>query len=152
MSGLSATRPTIQEALTRAISEALSEMTFLDSAVATGELPFPTSHVITVSFSRPIHGHIALHLSLEVKKAIAENVHGRDWGALSAAEIDDCLLELGNVVAGNYLTAYCGKETAHDISLPALLFDDADLTCPGERVEVCYDVEGNPLRAVICLG
>jgi CheY-specific phosphatase CheX len=151
VSGESAIGTTIQGALTRAMSEALSEMAFLDAAVAQQEPSFPTSHVITVSFSRPIHGHITLYLSLEVKKAIVENVHGRDWGALSAVEIDDCLLELGNVVAGNYLTAYFGKETVHDISLPALLFDDSDLTCTGERVAVCFDVEGTPLRAVICL-
>lgn len=142
----------MKEALVQAVTGALSDMAFLDALEAQPAAPpFPTSHVISVGFTKPVRGEIALYLPLDCKRAIVENVHGRDWDSLSAAEIDDCLLELGNIVAGNLLAAYCGRETAHDIALPVLLFDDADLNCPGERVVITFDVEGRPLRALVCL-
>jgi CheY-specific phosphatase CheX len=142
----------IKEALVQAVVGALSDMAFLDAIEAQPVAPpFPTSHVISVGFTKPVRGEIALYLPLDCKRTIVENVHGQDWDSLSAAEIDDCLLELGNIVAGNLLNAYCGRGTAHDISLPVLLFDDADLSCPGERADVTFDAEGHPLRALVCL-
>jgi CheY-specific phosphatase CheX len=139
-------------ALTQAITMAFSDMAFLDAAETGGATdPAPTSQVVVTGFTSPVRGQIVLYLTLDCKRAIVENVYGREWASLRAAEIDDCLLELGNVVAGGFLEAYCGKGTAHDVSLPGIHFDDSQLELTGDRITATYDAEGKFLNVVLCL-
>jgi CheY-specific phosphatase CheX len=140
------------EALAVAVSETFGNMAFIDAMEAPSPAPeFSTSHIISVGFSRPVRGRIALILSLQCRRMVVENVFGREWDSLSAAEIDDCLLELGNVVAGDFLDAYCGKAGAHDVALPVLLFDTAELPPGGRTVETSFDAEGSPFKAIVTL-
>lgn len=141
-----------RQSLALAVSTALSDMAFLDTTeVADEAIRTPTSSIVVTGFTRPFRGHIALYLSLDCKRAVAENVFGGEWDTLSAAQIDDCLLELGNVIAGNFLTACAGPESAHDVSLPEIRFDDVGLECGGERLLVTYDAEGRALSVLLCL-
>ncbi|NOY07361.1 MAG: chemotaxis protein CheX, partial [Spirochaetes bacterium] len=114
----------IKEALTPAVIKTFSDMAFIDAEVLK-EIPekLTYGHIIHISLSAPEHGEIALFLPSECKKMIVENIYGSDWTSLNATEIDDCLLEILNVLAGNFLTEYFGAGVKHDISLPELLFD-----------------------------
>ncbi len=116
------------KSLAEAAARTFSEMAFID---VTEALKVPEtleySQIIHISLFEPVKGEIALFLPADCKRMIVENIYGSDWTGLDAAEIDDCLLELLNVLAGNFLIEYCGTGVKHDISLPDLLFDDNEL-------------------------
>jgi len=138
--------------LVRAVVDAFADMTFLDVAQSSpADTPAPTSHVISVGFTHPVRGQIALYLPFACKQNVVQNVYGQNWDELTAADIDDCLLELGNVLAGSFLNVFCGTDAPRSVSLPALLFDDAELSCDGKLVEVSFEAEGLPFRVLLCL-
>jgi len=101
----------IKETLISAVIRTFSDMAFIDVEVLK-EIPeeLTCSHIIHISLSAPEHGEIALFLPSDCKRMIVENIYGSDWTSLNPTEIDDCLLEILNVLAGNFLTEYFGAE------------------------------------------
>lgn len=141
----------IEESITSSVEKTFSDMSFIDAV----EIPdfsekLDFSQIIYISFFEPEAGRIALFLPFECKKMIVENIYGRDWDSLNANEIDDCLLEILNVLAGNFLNEYCGKEVKHNISLPELLFDDTQIKDNKRFIDFYFDAEGNPFKLSIC--
>ena len=136
------------KSLARAAAQTFSEMAFVD---VTEALKVPEaleySQIIHISLFEPMEGEIALFLPADCKRMIVENIYGSDWADLQAAEIDDCLLELLNVLAGNFLIEYCGTEVKHDISLPELLFNESELK--NSYQDFYFDAEGVNLKISI---
>lgn len=133
------------KSLARAAAKTFSEMAFID---VTEALKVPEtleySQIIHISLFEPVEGEISLFLPADCKQMIVENIYGSDWSGLQSAEIDDCLLELLNVLAGNFLIEYCGTGVKHDISLPELLFDESKLK---DNYQYFYfDAEGVNLK------
>jgi len=137
--------PRIRSAIEHAVVSALSDMAFLDAIpCSAGEVP--VSHLIWIAFSGPESGELVLHLPHSCKRQIVENIYGGDWEDLTASEIDDCLLEVLNVIAGTYVRERNGPHANYDISLPQLLFDETPLA--GREFEDYYfDAEGVLIRA-----
>ena len=88
----------------------------------------------------------------ECKKLIVENIYGADWSTLHATEIDDCLLEVLNVMAGNFLIERFGRQVRYDISLPDLLFDDTKISKSNGFDFLPFDAEGIPFKVAMKLG
>jgi len=136
------------ESLARAAARTFSEMAFID---VTEALKVPEtlkySQIIHISLFEPVKREIALFLPADCKRMIVENIYGSDWAGLDAAEIDDCLLELLNVLAGNFLIEYCGTGVKHDISLPDLLFDESELK--NNYKDFYFDADGVNLKISI---
>ncbi len=120
----------IEKALSAAVSKTFADMAFVDTLfVENGEKENLTfSQVIRIKIFSPRRGEIVLYLPKFCKKLIVENIYGDDWKTLHPTEIDDCLLEILNVLAGNFLTNYFGDSKKHDISLPEILFDKEELS------------------------
>ncbi len=145
------TESRLRSAMTSSVVKTLSDMAFVDAV----ETPDPGeqivfSHIFHIDIFEPEEGEIALFLPSECKKLIVENIYGKDWSTLHATEIDDCLLEILNVLTGNFLNEYCGKEAKHNISLPELLFDDAKISGSNGFADFYFDAEGIPFRVSIC--
>jgi len=145
--------PKLRNAIASSVVKTLSDMAFIDAV----EMPDPGeqivfSHIIHIDIFEPEEGEVALFLPSECKKLIVENIYGEDWSTLHATEIDDCLLEILNVLTGNFLNEYCGKEARHNISLPELLFDDAKISESNGFADFYFDAEGIPFRVSICFG
>lgn len=134
---------TDREVLTEAVKKTLSDMAFVDaepmedSAELTG-----TSHIIAISYDAPERGSIALVLPLECKREIVENIYGEEWERLDSEEIDDCLLEIVNVLAGDYLSRRYGPDVKRDLSLPRVVFDAAELEDSSNAEKLYFDAEG----------
>ena len=140
-----------ERALEAAVIKTFSEMAFVDVVPATApqseEIEF--SHLLYISYDQPEKGAIVLFLSAQCKKLIVENIYGKRWDCLQATEIDDCLLELLNVLAGNYLSERNGADSKHHMSLPELLFDEKQLADGGDPKSMWFDAEGIPFRISI---
>jgi hypothetical protein len=108
------------------------------------EIPF--SHLLYIRYDKPEEGAIVLYLSAPCKKMVVENIYGKPWESLQATEIDDCLLELLNVLAGNYLNERNGGDKKHHMSLPELLFDEKQISEGDDHRSMWFDAEGIPFR------
>ena len=141
-----------QTALHRAITESFSDMAFIDVVPAQCHEEAPeASHILFISFSKPIAGYISLYLSTECKQKIAENIYGKNWEDLKDEEIDDCLLEMVNVLAGRFLR-FSREEEKHAMSLPQLLFDDSEVP-DTQHCDVClFDAEGIIFKVILGVG
>jgi CheY-specific phosphatase CheX len=140
----------IEKALEEAVAQTFSDMAFIDVVEAVDcmkEINF--SHILDISFFKPKEGKIVLFMPSECKKMIVENIYGSDWSKLYDTEIDDCILEILNVLAGNFLNEYYGKEVRHDISLPELLFDETEIKNNKYLIEKFFDAEGTPFKVSI---
>ena len=143
----------IKRILITSVVKTFSDMVFIDAGEL-GEVPEELifSHIVHINLFAPEKGDIALFLPSECKKMIVENIYDSDWSTMQATEIDDCLLEMLNVLAGNFLTEYFGVEVKHDISLPELLFDEAEMDKKNGFTELFFDAEGIPFKVSIKLG
>jgi hypothetical protein len=133
---------TVDAAVTGAVRDAFGEMAFID--VGDGEPgPVPeVAQVLSLTFSDPRRGTLALLLPKACKKAIVENIYGVGWDSLTTDKIDDCLLELLNVLGGAFMRNYFGRETDFAISLPEMIFDESHLDVRGEGRDLFFDAEG----------
>ncbi len=111
----------LDEALEAAVTETFSEMAFLDAIPAMQ----PADNQSGQLFAIDVHGEqahqLVLDLPLPVKQTIVENVHGCPWGELSSSDIDDCLLEFLNVLAGAFGRHYWGDESRYTLSFPRVV-------------------------------
>ncbi len=141
----------IREALTGAVIGAFADMAFLDAA-ETGPVDVAFGPVLSMglSLTEPVFGELLMYLSLDCKKKILENMFDRDIEDLSARDIDDCLLEMLNVIGGNLMG--CLSDTGKfKLGFPEVLFTDEVSETPAERVDVCFDAEGTPFKVSVTL-
>jgi hypothetical protein len=143
---------TVNQAVQKATERTFSDMAFIDVTEANcppQDLDY--GQVLYISFITPVVGHMILEIPAACKKLIVENIYGTNWDKLKVREIDDCLLELLNVLAGNFLSEYPVKEHECDISLPIIMFDAQEFR---ERVAVTdyyFDAEGFTFRVALNL-
>lgn len=141
----------VHEALVRSTQMTMMDMAFVDVIEAEEKSDVHHSNVLYLDFTQPVRGGIILRLSKECKMTIVENIHGSNWDSLSGDEIDDCLLEVLNVLAGNFLNFFCGKETGHNMSFPQMLFDEDEIPGGNKFVPFYFDAEGVIFRIDICI-
>lgn len=137
----------ITQALTEAVDSTFADMAFMDAEPEPAHPGEPNpGQVIAIEFLQPLGGYLMVHLSATTKQLIIENIHGVDWESLSGSEVDDCLMELVNIMAGNFLILVGAGESRHSLSLPQVLYDQSDLTIDNELVDYYFSVNGEMTR------
>ncbi len=135
----------IQNAMTEALQDTFSDMVFLDVMPLedrTEDLGY--SQILYLEFLDPHAGKCLLYLPKELKRSMVENVHADEWDNLSPDEKDDCLLEILNVIGGNFLRAVFGQSQKFNMSFPTVIFDEEDVEQRGKFFDMYYDAEGIP--------
>jgi len=61
---------------------------------------------------------------------------------MHATEIDDCLLEILNVIAGNFMADLLGRDVKYNISFPAVNYDEEDIENLQSSQEIYFNAEG----------
>lgn len=121
----------LTSALDQAVADSFADMAFMDAMVVSedGGAPasVPDGQLVYISFGRPLSGFLTLQLGVATKKRLVENVYGQGWEELPGAQVDDCLMELANVVAGNFLLIFGEGENRHAVALPQVLYDEEEL-------------------------
>lgn len=131
--------------LDEAVQMTMGEMAFIDAVPLKDHEDEINAHqIIYLDFQEPARGWIALFFPLELKQQIAENIYAQDWGSLNLEEIDDCFLELLNVLGGNYLNLLAGEHSRHNIAFPQVLFDESEIPDDKSAITAVYDGEGIP--------
>ncbi|MCK5202206.1 MAG: chemotaxis protein CheX [Spirochaetales bacterium] len=137
------TKEKIREAMIKAIESVFSEMIFIDT-LHIDEAPenFTYTQILYIDIISPVKGYIIAYLPLELRKTIVETIHSIDWDEMHATEIDDCLLEILNVIAGNFMADLLGRDVKYNISFPAVNYDEEDIENLQSSQEIYFNAEG----------
>ena len=140
-----------KESIILGVKKTFEEMAFIDvTLLKNPENNIDFKHILYVDILEPVIGKIALYLPFECKKMIAENVYGKDLTELNTDEIDDCQLEILNVLVGNYLSFLYGGRKKYKIDLPRILFDEGELHWKKSTSHSLYfDAEGVMFKVVV---
>ncbi|HDQ13436.1 MAG TPA: chemotaxis protein CheX [Sediminispirochaeta sp.] len=140
-----------RQALIKASKDTLGEMAFLDVMELEEAADFKVGQQLFIEFSHPIRGRMLLSFPLEIKQAIVENIHATDWESLSFDEIDDCLLELLNILAGNFLRELHEESVKVQLSFPRVLFSLDEIGDIENFYVYYFDAEGSPFSVSLSL-
>ena len=140
----------IVEDLKKAVINSFCEMAFLD-VQATEPQEIQYKQIACIDITMPIRGIIVVKFKKKKKKLIVEYIHGDDWGNLKPDQIDDCLLELLNVLGGNFLFNLFGEEEHYKVSFPEMVFDETELESLEDFQEVFFDGEGHIFSISVCI-
>jgi CheY-specific phosphatase CheX len=132
----------MNEIVLTALAQVAEQMGFL-TPTGPGEAPPPDAVVMSVSFSGPAQGRVAVAATQNLIEALARNLLALDPDAV-VAEMDcrDALAELVNVVAGNVLPQALGDGEYH-LGVPAVsdwpvtAGLDAGLECAEGQLAAC---------------
>ena len=142
----------IKDAMIKTIESVFSDMIFIDT-LHLEEAPesFEYTQILFIDVISPQAGYIIAYLPLALRKTIVETIHSLDWNDMHASEIDDCLLEILNVVAGNFMTEFLGRDHKYNISFPAVNYDEEDIENLEESQEIYFNAEGPVFRVNVFL-
>lgn len=130
-------------AIAQAVEQTFLNMTFIDVMVSDSrDIESGVSQLIVIDITRPARGAMLLRLPLALKRQIVENIHADQWEHLNAREIDDCLLEVLNVLAGNFLLSLFGESTKYNMTFPQIVFDEDEYGEQTDFEEFYFDAEG----------
>ncbi|MFW6343540.1 MAG: chemotaxis protein CheX [Sediminispirochaetaceae bacterium] len=141
----------VKEALSEATTGTFADMTFLDVLEDEEHLPFEAGQLLFIEFDRPIYGRLILTMPLELKQMIVENIHATDWEELSVSEIDDCLLEVLNVLAGSFLRALHREDIKVRLSFPHVMFSYDEVPDLNTFDVYHFHAEGTPFTISLAL-
>jgi len=142
----------IKDAMIKTIESVFSDMIFIDTLYME-EAPesFEYTQNLFIDVISPQAGYIVAYLPLELRKTIVETIHSSDWNDMHASEIDDCLLEILNVVAGNFMTEFLGRDNKYNISFPAVNYDEEDIENLDKSQELYFNAEGSVFKINVFL-
>ena len=142
----------IRKSFIDSVIDTLAEMAFVDVIQENdydGEISY--SSIMGLNFREPGEGRILFYLTKECKKQLVENIFGEDWVLLSDMEIDDCLLEILNVLAGEFLKNLYGKDHKVNMSFPKLFFDDDVIPMETYPLSFIFNAEGAMFNAKVSI-
>lgn len=140
----------IRDAVYRSVERTFADMAFIDAvAVESPDEAIQSGQLVHIEFAEPMRGHMTLHLSTGLKRLVVENIVGRSWADVNTEAFDDCLLELLNVLAGNFLSELGESEKQYSITLPQLLFDEKESGDGSEKLVFHFNAEDNPLQVSV---
>ena len=133
----------IKNALVKAVCKTFQELSFIDvveTNQSNDKLIF--NQILYIEIIEPEEMRIFLYLPLRLKEMIAENVYCKSLKNLKYTEIDDCQLEILNVITGNFLSNLYHEKKNYKFELPRILFDDKNLHFPRlKKNELFFDAE-----------
>ncbi len=143
----------VLQALDQAVIDSFADMAFMDATNVSedeGALEaVPNGQLVHISFGQPLSGFITLHLGVETKRSLVKNIYGTEWDGMAGSQVDDCLMELANIIAGNFMLAFGEGENRHAVSLPQVLYDEQELAQWDKPINRYYRVDDELIRIFV---
>lgn len=143
-------RDKISRSFIDAVIDTFAEMAFID-VISESDFDDEISHtsIMGINYKEPGEGSLLFFMTKECKKQLVENIYGEDWVILNDMEIDDCLLEILNVLSGDFLKNLYGKDHKINMSFPRLYFDDEVVPTGTYPLEFIFNAEGAMFKAKV---
>jgi hypothetical protein len=143
----------VKSILEDTLTTVLAEMAFLDCVPASPDKvggPAACDHCVAIDALKPGSFRIEMRVGEAFRKKIITMLFdpGSEGPAGSDTSEADMLLEILNVLTGNFISAYFGQESSPKLELPRYLFftDPAE----GEIVtQILMDAEGDLIQVVL---
>jgi CheY-specific phosphatase CheX len=134
-----------KKAMLQAVVKTFSDMAFVetveDPSPAAAEDQSMKENITIIDILKPVSATIILYISNQLKERIIANVYADQIEDVGENAKDDCLLEVLNVLSGNFLNFYYGKSVDYKIELPQLLIgEESELAKP--VFEIHMNAEG----------
>lgn len=134
-----------KKAMLQAVVKTFSDMAFIETVQDPGkDVPDDApmkDNIMMIDILKPVSATIVLYLTNTLKEKIIGNVYAEQIEDVGENAKDDCLLEILNVLSGNFLNFYFGKSVDYKIELPQLLIgQDSDIERP--FFEIIMNAEG----------
>jgi CheY-specific phosphatase CheX len=137
-----------RDALAKCVTSVFADLAFLDVQVAEADRIIDTKdmRISAIAVLMPLSCRIKLKIPGSLRDRIADTLFSGIEG--NAANLrknaDDSILEILNIVAGAFLSAYFGQGTEIRLELPEYLYADDD---EGQTVtRIAMDAEGETLE------
>ncbi|MEI6387132.1 MAG: hypothetical protein WCQ50_10875 [Spirochaetota bacterium] len=132
------------DALIEAVQSSFAEMAFIDVVVDSSNAEVPQHDRAAIDIMKPV----SLRLEISASPGLRSRISDTLFGDMADRQKDDAFLELVNVAAGVFLSAYYGSGSEVRLELPRYLFGDDDID--GSLVtELKFNAEGEPIIAAI---
>jgi hypothetical protein len=138
-----------KSALSSAVIATFAEMAFMDvvpriSSAAGTELHAGERTCAVIDVLKPLSVQIQCFFPSALRDRIVDTLFAGDWS--ETQDKDDSVLELLNVIAGNFLSEYFGQGVAYKLQLPQFLYSEDE----GQPlISIDMDAEGVPFRVAI---
>lgn len=145
--------------LSESVTSTFADMAFIDvrrvavetdgrNAIQTGTPVPDNERCVAIDVLMPLSCSIELSMSVATRDRIVDTLFAPEPGNAQRKMADDSLLEILNVVAGSFLSAYFGAGAPIQLELPRLLF--LARAPVGQTVaRVLMDAEGAPLTVTL---
>jgi hypothetical protein len=135
------------ELLSRAVASVCADTAFLDASPSRTPVGADVAFEgAAIDILRPISCALEFYFTEEFGAKLAGTLF--EEGRSGDENARDCVLELLNIAAGTFLSAYCGPGADIKLELPRYLSGGPE----GEGDAICsvdFDAEGLPLRAIL---
>jgi len=136
-------------AMQDAVIKTFSDMAFIDVVSENSTLDIQIDNILKIDITEPVEWEIYFCLSNELKKTLIENIFSVDFSEVKESQIDDCLLEVLNVLAGNFTGNYFGKDTFYKIDFPEVIFETKNFS-KGKKNVLLFNAEGIYFEIIYC--
>ncbi|HMA99612.1 MAG TPA: hypothetical protein VKS21_01360 [Spirochaetota bacterium] len=134
---------TVKTAVSKAVEKTMADMAFIDTMPVSSNTDPAYKPIFYVNVLRPFSGAVALYFTYECKQEIVGNIFGAEFADVPGFRVDDCLLELLNVLAGNIMRNIYGSESIYQLDLPQVLFEEKEINFTGcEVIKQYFNAEG----------
>jgi hypothetical protein len=136
---------------TRAVSETIENMTFVESVPSDRETPYDEHLVrfrVGILINAPFPGEIRLVLPVELASVFTANMHNLDENVVTDALMKDVLGELVNVIAGRVMAEVCPGNLVYHLGLPEV-GPDVFLDTEASSLAMEFDAEGAPFWVIL---
>ncbi len=135
------------ELLTEATVSVFAEMAFLDAVTIRGGEAVPRdgegTKCAVIDVMAPLSCRLELRVPAELRDRMVDILFSETPEGQRRKHAEDALLEMLNIITGNFLASYFGAATELQLSLPRYLYFDEEL--PGTAVaDLRLDAEGAP--------
>jgi hypothetical protein len=116
--------PKLVDSIVSMVIDTFSDMAFIDVNIITDKkIENDYENVFAIDVIKPFRATIYILLSDLLKKNITNNIYGEDSDKLRENELDDCLLEILNILSGKLLALYLDKSINYKIDFPRIIVD-----------------------------
>ena len=96
---------------------------------------------IRVNIIEPFPGTVRIYLPDEVKTKIAENIYASEMHQIDIDSVDDCLLEMLNIITGDFLHKHCSNIVIYKIGFPEYYIQEEE-NPEYKTVDIPFQAEG----------
>lgn len=131
----------IKKCLIPAVLQTFEEMAFIqvvEDTSKTDKIAF--QNCFKIDILEPFEASMVLFFTDSLKQMAGQNIYSSENSSLQENQLDDCFLEILNVLTGNFLNRYCeGK--SYKVDLPEMILELSEVHKKKDSLDLIFNAE-----------